>query len=86
MIGYPTFDTQTFFLKVTTLVRHELDYFSKISVDLSNSVIDNIDKNLSQDIIVQSRLYQLFTIISLAYFGDTRGQEWYQSILAIGES
>jgi hypothetical protein len=86
MVGYPHFDSQTFYLKVSTLIRHELDYFSKISVDLSNSVIDNIDKNLSQNIIVQTRLYQSFTIISLSYIGDTRGQEWYQNILAVGES
>lgn len=86
MVGYPHFDSQTFFLKVKTLIRHDLDYFSHISVDLSNSVIENIKKNLSQDITVKSRKYQTFTIVSMSYEGDTRGKPWYQNILAIGQS
>lgn len=85
MIGFPNFDSQTSYLKVKTLIRHELDYFSSISVDLSNSVIENIKKNLSQDIVVRSRQYQSFIIVSLSYKGDTRGLPWYQEILGVGQ-
>lgn len=85
MVGYPHFDSLTHYLKVRTLIRHDLDYFSSISVDLSNSVIKSIDKTLSQQIVVDSRQYQTFTIISMSYEGDTRGNPWYQDILAVGQ-
>ena len=86
MIGYPHADSMTGFVKVSFLIDPKVNIFSRLSIDVSNAIIDNINKTLSQKIVSNLRLYRDYYVISLSIRGDTRSpvKSWYQEILAIG--
>lgn len=85
LVGFPTYDVITGYVKVTMLIDSEVDFLSLVQIDLSNSQVSSIDKSLNQDILVSVRNYKNFLVNFISYYGDTRSNEWYQTVLAFGQ-
>jgi hypothetical protein len=85
LVGYPTYDISTAVIKFTRLIDTDIDLLkSTVSVDVTNTILTSYAKKTTQFLTTQFQRYVGFVVCGIFYEGDTRGDPWYQHILAWG--
>lgn len=85
LIGYPTYDISTGVIQFTRLIDTNIDLLkSTVRVDVSNTMLTGVAKRTTQFLTTQFQNYIGFVVCGIFYEGDTRGDPWYQNILAWG--
>lgn len=86
LVDFPVYDVMTGWVQFIRLIDTDLEFLSLFQLDVANSQLVNVKKTLVQDLIVQLRDYKNFLVYNMTYYGDTRGNPWYQNILAYGQT